>query len=273
MKPLQKRLLSSAIVLLFPFAMAASKYTVTEGHYNYVNVSVNETADVNDARKSNYEFTIKNTGGNYLIADGFRVQFNDWETAKHLYTNTDDRPTLGRHLKAPGESFVVTWNTEKGIDFSQASYWGEAMVPDEKFLDGEGTKAITKGEENIYYIDYKFSDLEQTGYEYAFFAKMSYDEKDYIAEIFQSSNGERFSFRGKEDFDISEASAGEVLVFRCEAYNGPNYVKFVGNFAWFMALIYLSVGLIIVLLVVLPIIFFRRAKKKKKQAEENNIQQ
>ena len=147
------------------------------------------------------------------------------------------------------------------------------MVPDEKFLDGEGTKAITKGEENIYYIDYKFSDFEQTGYEYAFFAKMSYDEKDYIAEIFQSSNGERFSFRGKEDFDISKASVSEVLVFRCEAYNGPNYGKFIENFAWFMALIYLSVGLIIVLLVVLPIIFFRRAKKKKKQAEENNIQQ
>lgn len=253
--------------------MAASQYSITEEHYNFINVSVNETADANDARKSNYEFTVKNTGGNYLIAEDLRVKFNDWETAKRLYANTNDWPTLGRQLKAPGESFVVTWNTEKGIDFSQASYWGEAMVPDEKFLDAEGTKAITKGEENLYYIDYQFNGLEQTGYEYAFFAKMRYDEKDYISEVHLSSDGERFGFRGNEGFDINKASVSEVLVFRCEKYNGPNYGALVQGAIWLLLLICGGVALIVIMLVVLPIFFIRRAQLKKKQAEENNTQQ
>ena len=276
---MKKRLKSLGIIgllTILPFLSAYTRtiYEPTTGSYDDIKITADKLTPIpeEDDGRYRYELTVKNIGEGYVMKSSTLIYKENSTTKMMLAPDYGD----GSHFAldqfiAPGkeDSFIAVFDEEQSFD--NKKFTCSAYIGPYEYATYSGSKEVSKGENNYYYIDVKPSGLtdESDNTQYDFIVTATYFGKEHLFTCrYEKDHGLRFYIEDRT-FVYSELTVTDITAFRYETrgYEGLDYGGFVMGAIYYLILVIIAIHAAILIFIVLPAIIIpaivRKQKRKK----------
>ena len=278
MKTKVKRLAIIGLLSILPLlsAYTRSTYGPTTGSYDDIKITADKltpTPEEDDGR-IRYELTVKNIGEGYVMKSSALIYKEDSSTKMMFIPDYGDGNLFALdQFIAPNkeDSFIAVFDEEQSFD--NKKFTCEAYIDPYTSVTYTGSKEVSKGENNYYYIDVTASGLtyESDNTHYDFIVTATYFEKEYLFTCqLDREYGLRF-YINDSTFVYSELTVTDIVAFRYETrgYEGIDYGGFVMGGIAYALVVLLAIHAGILIFIVLPAIIIPAIVRKQKRKRLN----